>query len=174
MSGINYDLKKIKGFAFDIDGVLSPSTIPMDIDGNPLRMVNIKDGYALQLAARLGYRIAIITGGTAKANEVRYSTLGIKDIFQGVAHKLPRFREWITESGLSADEVIYMGDDIPDLPVLREAGLACAPHDAATEVLATADYVSRFTGGYGCVRDVVEQVLKANGQWMNENKAFGW
>lgn len=174
MSGINYDLTKIKGFAFDIDGVLSPSTIPMDAEGTPLRMVNIKDGYAIQLAVRHGYKIAIITGGTAKANDVRYGALGVKDIFQGVAHKLPCFKEWIEKNNLDPSEVIYMGDDIPDLPVLRAAGLACAPHDAASEVLAAADYISRFTGGYGCVRDIIEQVMKANGDWMSGDKAFGW
>lgn len=174
MSAINYDLTKIKGFAFDIDGVLSPSTIPMDENGTPLRMVNIKDGYALQLAVKLGYKIAIITGGTTRANEVRYSALGIKDIYQGVAKKLPCLTQWLTDNALSPEEVVYMGDDIPDLPVLRAVGLSCAPHDAASEVLATARYISRFNGGYGCVRDVVEQVLRANGQWMADSKAFGW
>lgn len=174
MSGINYDLKRIKAFAFDVDGVLSPSTIPMDEDGNPMRMVNIKDGYALQLAIKCGYKIAIITGGTAKATDVRYNALGITDIFQGVSKKLLCLETWMLDNGLIPDEIIYMGDDIPDLPTLRYVGLPCAPRDSASEVLATAQYISRFDGGYGCVRDVVEQVLRANGQWLADNNAFGW
>lgn len=174
MSGISYDLTKIKGFAFDIDGVLSPSTIPLSEEGHPMRMVNIKDGYALQLAVKCGYKIAIITGGKSPATDVRYNALGIDDIFQGVADKLPVFQQWIADSGLTAEEVIYMGDDIPDLKCLRHAGLPCCPFDAAAEVRITSQYVSRFTGGYGCVRDIVEQVLKAQNHWMNDNKAFGW
>lgn len=174
MSGINYDLTKIKALAFDVDGVLSPSTIPMDEEGNPMRMVNIKDGYALQLAAKCGYRLAIITGGKARATDVRYSALGIHDIFQGVAKKLPCLETWMLDNALRPEEVIYMGDDIPDLPALRHVGLPCAPRDSASEVLATASYISRFDGGYGCVRDVVEQLLRANGQWLSDAKAFGW
>ena len=174
MSGINYDLKKIRGFAFDVDGVLSPSTIPMSEDGVPMRMVNIKDGYALQLAAKSGYDIAIITGGNTEAVVKRFGALGIKDIYIGAAHKLEIFEEWMRLRGLSPEEVIYMGDDIPDLKCMRKAGLPCCPHDAAYEVVQTATYVSRYTGGYGCGRDVLEQVMRAQGHWLADNKAFGW
>ena len=174
MSSINYDLTKIKAFVFDVDGVLSPSVIPMSVDGEPLRMANIKDGYALQLACKLGYKMAIITGGNTQAIFNRFSALGIKDIYQKAAHKLEIFEKWIADNGLKHEEVIYMGDDIPDLKCMRKAGLPCVPHDAAWEAKETALYVSRFNGGYGCVRDVVEQVLKANGQWMADDKAFGW
>ncbi|MCM1291594.1 MAG: 3-deoxy-D-manno-octulosonate 8-phosphate phosphatase [Prevotella sp.] len=174
MSGINYDLRKIKGMAFDIDGVLSPSTIPMDAEGMPLRMVNIKDGYAIQLAVKCGFKLAIITGGNSQANLVRYSALGVQDIFQGIAQKLPCLHQWMADNSLTAEEVLYMGDDIPDLPVLREVGLSCAPFDSAAEVLQTVKYVSRFTGGYGCVRDVIEQILKCNDMWLADSKAFGW
>lgn len=174
MSGINYDLTKIKGFVFDVDGVLSPSVIPMSKDGEPLRMANIKDGYALQLAAKLGYEMAIITGGESIAVQNRFSALGIKDIFQKVAHKIGVFESWMKDKSLSPDEVVYIGDDIPDLKCMRAAGLPCAPNDAAWEARETATYVSRFNGGYGCVRDVVEQVLKAKGEWLADDKAFGW
>lgn len=174
MSGINYDLTKIKGVVFDIDGVLSPSTIPISHEGEPLRMVNIKDGYAIQLAIKLGLKIAIITGGNAKANEVRYSALGVKDIFQKAAHKLPVLREWMEENSLEPEEVAYMGDDIPDLKCMRSVGLPCAPYDAAWEAKETAIYVSRFNGGYGCGRDLIEQILKSKGLWMCESKAYGW
>ena len=174
MSGINYDLIKIKGFAFDVDGVLSPSTISMSDDGEPLRMVNIKDGYALQLAAKLGFKICIITGGKNESIRLRYEKLGIHDIYLGASHKLDIFTEWMNQNGLTASNVIYMGDDIPDLKCMRVAGLPCCPQDACYEARETAHYVSRFTGGYGCVRDVVEQVLKAQGLWLKDENAFGW
>ena len=174
MSGINYDLTKIKGFVFDVDGVLSPSVIPMSEKGDPMRMTNIKDGYALQLAAKSGYQMAIITGGRSEAVRLRFEALGIKDIFQKSSHKIDIFEKWMAENSLQPEEVVYIGDDIPDLRCMRVAGLPCAPHDAAWEARQTALYVSRFNGGYGCVRDVVEQVLKANGQWKTDAKAFGW
>ncbi len=174
MSSINYDLKIIKGFAFDVDGVLSPSVIPMSENGDPMRMANIKDGYALQLAAKLGYKIAIITGGQSDAILNRFSALGIKDIFQKAAHKIGIFETWMLDNGLQPEEVVYIGDDIPDLKCMRLAGLPCSPRDGAWEARQTALYVSRFDGGYGCVRDVVEQVLKAKGEWMSDAKAFGW
>lgn len=174
MSGINYDLTKIKGFAFDVDGVLSPSTIPMDNDGVPMRMVNIKDGYALQLAVKQGFEIAIITGGNTPSVRYRYESLGIKDIYLGASHKLEIFQKWMAERALTPDQVLYMGDDIPDLKCLRHAGLPCCPMDAAYEVRETCNYISRFGGGYGCGRDVLEQVMKAQGLWLKDDKAFGW
>lgn len=174
MSGINYNLKRIKGFAFDVDGVLSPSVIPMSEDGTPLRMVNIKDGYVLQLAVKLGYKIAIITGGDSAAVKRRFEALGITDIYLKAAHKLNLFLDWMKDNDLSAEEVVYMGDDIPDLKCMRAAGLPCSPRDAAWEVRETSLYVSKYDGGYGCVRDVMEQVIRANGQWLNDNHAFGW
>ena len=174
MSGIYYDLKKIKAFAFDVDGVLSPSVIPMSPEGEPLRMANIKDGYVLQLAVKLGYKIAIITGGNTIAVKNRYEALGIKHIYQKASHKIGIFQDWMKANSLQPEEVLYMGDDIPDLKCMREAGLPCAPRDAAWEARESAIYVSKYDGGYGCVRDVVEQVLKANDQWLSDAHAFGW
>lgn len=174
MSGIAYDLKKIKAFAFDVDGVLSPSVIPTDENGTPVRMVNIKDGYALQLAAKTGYKLIIITGGDSVAVKKRYEALGIKDIYLKAGMKLPLLEEWMLRNNLAAEEVLYMGDDIPDLQCMRVAGLPCCPHDAAVEVRETSLYISPFSGGYGCVRDVVRQVLIAHGNWLKDDKAFGW
>ena len=174
MSGINYDLTKIRAIAFDVDGVLSPSTIPLGEDGYPRRMVNIKDGYALQLAVRLGFKIAIITGGKGIAITERFRSLGIKDIFTNASHKLPVLKEWIAENSLSPEEVAFMGDDIPDLPCLRFVGLPCAPYDGAWEAKETAIYVSKFAGGYGCGRDLLEQIMKAQNLWLKEDTAFGW
>lgn len=174
MSAIDYDLSKIKAFVFDVDGVLSPSTIPLSQEGVPMRMVNIKDGYALQLAVKRGYHLAIITGGSTEAVRIRFEGLGLTDIYMGASRKLPVLEKWMSEKELSHDEVVYMGDDIPDLPAMRYVGLPCAPHDGCHEVRATATYISPFGGGYGCVRDILEQVMKAQGKWLSDEKAFGW
>lgn len=174
MSGIDYDLKKIRAFAFDVDGVLSPSTTPMDDDGQPLRMVNIKDGYALQLAVKCGYKIAIITGGKTENVRHRYHALGIEDIYLGASKKIEIFETWMQSRSLTPEEVAYMGDDIPDLQCMRRCGLPCSPFDGCHEVKSTAKYVSKFTGGYGCARDLIEQVMRAQGEWMKDDHAFGW
>lgn len=174
MSAINYDLTQIRGIAFDVDGVLSPSTIPLSVEGEPMRMVNIKDGYAIQLAVKRGLHLAIITGGNTKAVKVRFEGLGMTDIYLGASRKLPVLQEWMAKYGLTPQQTIYVGDDIPDLPAMRHAGLPCCPYDAAAEVRITAQYVSRFTGGYGVGRDILEQVMKAQGIWMNDHEAFGW
>lgn len=174
MSSINYDLKKIKGIAFDVDGVLSPSTIPLSPEGEPLRMVSIKDGYALQLAVKKGLKIAIITGGNTKAVDVRFRGLGIGDVFLGSSMKLPILQQWMEDNGLSADEVAFVGDDIPDIQAMQHVGLTVAPADAADEVKRVASYISPKQGGYGVGREILEQVMKAQGLWMSDHKAFGW
>ncbi len=174
MSGIPYDLNKIKAFAFDVDGVLSPSTIPMHISGEPLRMVNIKDGYAIQLAVKMGFPIAIITGGNTEAVRKRFEGLGVKDIFLGASAKLPIYESWLKKYQLCDEEVLYMGDDIPDIEIMRRVGLAVAPRDAAVDILELAHYISTFDGGMGCAREVIEQVLRAQNKWMCDKKAFGW
>lgn len=174
MSGIPYDLNKIKAFAFDVDGVLSPSTIPMHISGEPLRMVNIKDGYAIQLAVKMGFPIAIITGGNTEAVRKRFEGLGVKDIFLGASAKLPIYESWLKKYQLCDEEVLYMGDDIPDIEIMRRVGLAVAPRDAAVDILEIAHYISTFDGGMGCAREAIEQVLRAQNKWMSDKKAFGW
>ncbi|MBQ0031013.1 MAG: HAD hydrolase family protein [Bacteroidales bacterium] len=174
MSSINYDLKKIKGIAFDVDGVLSPSTIPLSPEGEPLRMVSIKDGYALQLAVKKGLKIAIISGGNTKAVDVRFRGLGIKDVYLGASVKLPILQQWMADNSLQADEVAFVGDDIPDIQPMQYVGLAVAPADAAEEVKHVASYISPKQGGYGVGRELLEQVMKAQGLWMSDQKAFGW
>lgn len=174
MSAIDYDLSKIRGIAFDVDGVLSPSTIPLSAEGEPLRMVNIKDGFALQLAVKKGLKIAIITGGNTKAVNVRFTKLGITDIYQGVSVKEPVLRQWMADNGMSPEEVAFMGDDIPDMKAMHAAGLSCAPADAAWEIRAMAKYVSPNNGGYGCARDLISQVMGAKGIWLEDAESFGW
>ena len=174
MSKINYDLTKIKAIAFDVDGVLSPSTIPLGESGKPMRMVNIKDGYALQLAVKHGYHIAIISGGDCDAVRIRFAALGIKDIFMKADIKINYLKEWMEMHRLSKEEVAFVGDDIPDYEPMSHVGLAVAPADAASEIKAIANYISPVTGGYGVARDLLEEIMKAQDNWMNTAKAFGW
>lgn len=171
---INYDLRKIRTVIFDIDGVLSAETIPLGEDGQPRRTVNIKDGYAIQLAMKMGLRIAIITGCKIEAVGVRYRGLGMEDIYLGAAIKIKTYEEYIAHYGFRDNEVMYMGDDIPDLEIMRRVGCPVCPLDACNEVKAASIYVSNLRGGYGCGRDVIEQVLKAQGHWLKDERAFGW
>lgn len=174
MSGINYDLKRIRAFAFDVDGVLSASSIPLHPSGEPMRVINIKDGYAMQLAVKLGYDVAIITGGRTEAVRKRFEGLGVKDLYLGAAVKISVYDEWLAKRGLKDEEVAFMGDDIPDMEVMRRVGLAAAPADACDDIIDVADYVSPCAGGMGCARDLIEQVLRARGDWMKDRHAFGW
>jgi 3-deoxy-D-manno-octulosonate 8-phosphate phosphatase, yrbI family len=174
MSKINYDLSKIRGIAFDVDGVLSPSTIPLGEDGVPRRMVNIKDGYALQLAARKGLKLAIISGAKSEAVEARFRALGITYIYMKAADKLPCLNDWLDKNRLSPDEVAFAGDDIPDICVMRHVGLSVAPRDADEFVKSIARYVTVADGGYGVAREILEEVMRAQGLWMSHADAFGW
>ncbi|MCM1078897.1 MAG: HAD-IIIA family hydrolase [Bacteroidales bacterium] len=171
---IPYDLTRIKAVIFDVDGVLSSGTVTTDSSGVPLRTANIKDGYAIQLAVRLGLRVAILTGGTAVSVRRRYESLGVTDIFMGCAVKLGTYDRFLASNGLSDEEILYMGDDIPDYEVMKRAGCPCCPKDACSDIRAVSLYVSPFPGGCGCGRDVLEQVLRAKGLWMTSAAAFGW
>ncbi|NLZ73101.1 MAG: HAD-IIIA family hydrolase [Bacteroidales bacterium] len=174
MSTINYDLKKIKAFAFDVDGVLSGEMIPLHPSGEPMRTVNTKDGYAIQLAIKLGYEIAIITGGRTNAVKIRFEGLGVNDIYLGSSIKIKDYEDFKHKRGLKDEEILFMGDDVPDIEVMQACGLPCCPKDAVPDVKAISKYISHLSGGAGCGRDVIEQVLRAQGQWMASQKAFGW
>ena len=171
---INYDLTKIRALLFDIDGVLSAETISQVPDGEPVRTVNIKDGYALRLAQMSGLHIAIITGARPEAIRRRYELLGIEDIFLSCSVKMETYEKLKAKYDLKDEEVLYMGDDIPDYEIMSRVGCPVCPADAAPEIKSISVYISHLKGGYGCGRDVVEQVLKAQGKWMNDKKAFGW
>ena len=171
---INYDLKKIRAIIFDVDGVLSAETITLAANGDPMRTANIKDGYALQLAVKKGLIVAIITGGKTEAIRVRYEGLGLKDVFLGCSIKVKEYNHLMEKYNLRPEEVMYMGDDIPDYEVMRLCGCPVCPADAAPEIKAISTYISHRNGGYGCGRDVIEQVMKAQGKWMDGNEAFGW
>lgn len=171
---INYDLSKIKAIIFDIDGVLSAETITMNAEGEPLRTVNIKDGYAIQLAVKMDLHIAILSGAQTESVRRRYEGLGVPDIFLKAAVKIKVYDDFLAKYGLSDENVIFVGDDIPDYEVLSRCGCPCCPADAAPEIKEICTYVSHKKGGYGCGRDIIEQVLRAQGKWMKDKKAFGW
>ncbi len=173
-SMINYDLTKIRAVIFDVDGVLSAETIGLSVNGEPLRTVNIKDGYALQLAVKQGLLIAIMTGANTESVRLRYERLGVEHIFMGCAVKTITYEQFLQDHSLTDEEIIYMGDDIPDLPVMQRAGCPVCPKDACPEIKQVSKYISHLCGGYGCGRDVIEQVLKAQGKWMSDDRAFGW
>jgi len=171
---INYDLRKIRALVFDVDGVLSSQTISLAPGGEPMRTVNIHDGYALQHAVKCGVIVAIISGAKTDAVRVRFEGLGLKDIVLGAAVKIQSYEDLLSKYGLSDDEVLYMGDDIPDYEIMRRCGLPCCPADAAQEIKDISRYISPLKGGEGCGRDVIEQVLKVQGKWMHDDSAFGW
>ena len=171
---INYDLRKIRAIIFDVDGVLSQETINLPADGVPNRTVNIKDGYAIQLAMKLGLRIAIMTGANVDALRIRYQGLGMKDIYMGCAVKMKTYEEFLQHYGLTDEEVMYMGDDSPDLEIMQRVGCPVCPKDACTEIREASIYVSSRNGGQGCARDVIEQTLRAQGKWVMNATAFGW
>ncbi len=173
MSSIDYDLRKIKAFVFDVDGVLSRTVVSLHPNGDPMRTVNIKDGYAMQLAVRLGYHVAIITGGYTESVRLRYERLGIHYIYMRSSVKLRDYHDFLAKTGLQPEQVAYAGDDIPDYEVMLEAGLPIAPADAAPEIKAVARYISHCNGGDGIARDIIGQTLRAQGRWMKD-EAFGW
>jgi 3-deoxy-D-manno-octulosonate 8-phosphate phosphatase (KDO 8-P phosphatase) len=171
---IDYDLKKIRAIVFDVDGVLSAETIVLNHDGEPLRTVNIKDGYAIQLVQKMGLRIVILTGGWTEAVRLRYERLGVEDVYMGCAVKMKTYEEFVSRYGYDDDEIIYVGDDIPDYEVMKRVGCPCCPSDACADIKAISRYVSHKKGGYGCGRDIIEQVLRAQGKWLKDERAFGW
>jgi 3-deoxy-D-manno-octulosonate 8-phosphate phosphatase (KDO 8-P phosphatase) len=157
--------KPITTFIFDVDGVLTNGNLLVLDDGQLARQMNIRDGYALQLAIKKGYKVVIISGGTSNAVKERLQKLGIEDVFMKVEHKKEKLLDYCTTHHLKWEEVLFMGDDIPDYSPMQLVGLACCPADAATEIKQISHYISPINGGNGCARDVIEKVLKLNGHW---------
>ncbi len=158
-------LNHITTFIFDIDGVLTDGRVHITNTGELMRSMHTKDGFAIKTALKKGYRVAIISGARDKNVITRLSYLGIQDVFIEVENKLPVFEAYISKHHLSPLEVLYMGDDIPDIPLLQRVGLSAAPRDAVPEVLHMVDYISHKKGGKTCVRDIIEQVLRVQGNW---------
>lgn len=166
-------MNRITTFIFDYDGVMTDGTVLLQPNGEAYRTANVKDGYALQLAIKMGYRVVIISGGISQTMQTRMEGLGIHDFFLGVKNKIDVFDQFIEENELDPNEILYMGDDIPDFFPMKKSGLACCPKDASIEIKGISDYISKKKGGKGCVRDVIEQVLKLHGKWMTK-EAYQW
>lgn len=162
-------LPKITTFIFDVDGVLTDGSVILMPTGEMVRSMHTKDGYAMQLAIKKGFRIAVITGGRDKMVETRLKYLGLTDIYSGVHDKKDAYTDLLFSYNLKPEEIVYMGDDVPDIEVMREVGLSCCPKDAVADVRAMAEYISQIDGGKGCVRDIIEQTMKVQGKWFDES-----
>ncbi len=166
-------LSNIKTFIFDVDGVMTDGIVVLASNGDMLRTMNVKDGYALQLAVKKGYRIIIITGGNSEAVRKRFQGLGIKEVYMAIGNKLEVFHQIVKEDQLELNSILYMGDDIPDYQIMAEVGVAACPADAAEEIKKISHYISPKPGGRGCVRDVLEQVMKVQELWFDDD-GFHW
>jgi 3-deoxy-D-manno-octulosonate 8-phosphate phosphatase (KDO 8-P phosphatase) len=173
MSNYKKLLLSIKTLIFDVDGVMTDGIVILSPDGDMLRTMNVKDGYALQLAIKKGYQIIIISGGRSELVKHRFAALGIEHIYIGINNKLELFHKIVEELSLNKESILYMGDDIPDYKIMIEVGVAACPADAAEEIRKISQYISSHNGGKGCVRDVVEQVLKVQNNWFDED-GFHW
>lgn len=169
-------LHNIRAFLFDIDGVMTNGVFQIGADGTPIRNLNSKDGYALQLAVKKGYQVGVISGGHCPGVKQILERLGIYNIYMKAGHKMDAWKDFLAiyeNEGIAESNILYMGDDIPDYPLMQRAGIACAPFDASPEIRGLSHYVSPRKGGDGCVRDVIEQTLKLQDNWMLEED-FSW
>ena len=173
MTNFKEELQNVKAFVFDIDGVLSTQTIALSVWGIPLRTVNLRDGYAIQLAVKKGYHVGVISGANSKEYIKRLKTLGVNDIYLNSRTKKESMKELLGKWGVDGRNVLYMGDDIPDFEVMKMVGLPVCPSDADSEIKQVSVYISDKRGGEGCVRDVIEQTLRLHNNWM-DYEAFSW
>jgi 3-deoxy-D-manno-octulosonate 8-phosphate phosphatase (KDO 8-P phosphatase) len=167
MNNFKKQLIQVKAFTFDVDGVFSTAETYLHPGGDLMRTMNIRDGYALQYAIKKGYPVGIITGGNSESVYKRFRGLGVTDIYLRCMDKKEAFTDFLYKYDLKKEDVLYMGDDLPDIDILNESGVPTCPANAAQEVKAICNYISDFDGGKGCVRDVIEQVLKIQGEWMD-------
>ena len=170
------ELEKVKGFVFDVDGVLSKDTSPINSDGDPVRTANVKDGFAIRSAIKKGYPVAIITGGYIERVKRRYTKLGVEHFYEKARNKVECLNDFLSKTELQARDVLFMGDDLVDYNVMKTVGIATCPKDAVHEIKEISQYISDKNGGEGCARDVIEQTLKAQNNWitqeMIESRAF--
>ncbi len=166
-------LKDITTFIFDVDGVLTDGSVSVAENGEQTRSFNIKDGYALQLAVKCGYNVCAVSGSRSKSALYRLNSLGVKDVYMGIHTKIEKVKIYLEERSIIFSNVLYMGDDIPELEVMKIVGLPVCPADAVEEIKAVSMYVSPLAGGKGCARDIIEKVLKVQGKWLNE-EAYSW
>lgn len=173
MASYKEKLKHITTFIFDFDGVLSDGKIWVGSDGDQIRNTNVKDGYAIQYALKHGYRVCVISGGYSEGMKKRYNIFEEMDIFLKVSDKVKVYNEYLETNYIKSEEVLFMGDDIPDYEVMKLVGVKACPHDAAIEIQSISDYISAYKGGDGCVRDVIEHTMRLQGKWF-QNGAGIW
>ena len=173
MDNYRKTLSKISTFIFDIDGVLTDGNVLVASDGEQLRTMNVRDGYALQLAVKKGYKIIIISGGKSEVMKQRFLGLGITEVYLGINNKLEVYQNYLQQTNIPQENILYMGDDIPDYEVMSVVGFPACPADAAEEIKSIAKYISPYRGGYGCARDIIEQVMKIQGKWFDKD-SFHW
>lgn len=173
MIEIKKKLEDIKAFVFDVDGVFTDGSVMLHPGGEFIRMMNIKDGFAVQHAVKMGYPLAVITGGNSEMVLKRFVALGVKDIYMKCSSKKEAFETFVSTYDLKHESILCMGDDLPDYEIMKMAGFPCCPSDAVPEIVDLSLYVSSRKGGEGCVRDVIEQVLRLHGKWMNDF-SFVW
>ncbi|MGM0531546.1 MAG: KdsC family phosphatase [Bacteroidota bacterium] len=166
MTNFKEDLSRVNAFIFDVDGVFTDGKIYMFSQNEFVRAFNIKDGYAVRYALQQGYTMAIISGGDSNMVRNRFTDLGITDIYLDVTDKVEALEDFYHKYRIDPDYILFMGDDLPDYEVMRKCGVPTCPSDAAEEIKSVAKYISNFKGGKGCVRDVIEQVLRSQGKWM--------
>ena len=168
--GKNYKqyLEHITTFIFDVDGVLAEDQLLVSSSGDLLRVMHSKDGMAIKIAVKKGFNVAIISGGLNEGVKIRLERLGVKDVFLGISDKVTTYNDYVKTNSLNSENILYMGDDLSDYELMKLVGLPCAPQDAVQEIKAISKYVSHKKGGKGCARDVIEQVLKVQGKWMDE------
>lgn len=164
MENFKQKLHKVRCFILDVDGVLTNNSLIV-MPNELYRIMNIRDGYALKTAVEAGYHVAIISGGKSESVRTRLENLGIKDIFLGVENKLKVYQSLLKQYQVTDEEIMYMGDDLPDYHVMKQAGIPVCPNDAVAEIMEMCLYISPKKGGEGCVRDVIEQTLKLHGKW---------
>jgi 3-deoxy-D-manno-octulosonate 8-phosphate phosphatase (KDO 8-P phosphatase) len=172
VSKIDFPLHHIQGVVFDLDGVLSPATVAIGVDGIPQRMTNLRDGYAIKLAIKRGLKVAIITGADAPGLAERFAMLGVTDYFSAVESKWQVLQDWLVSNGMDSDDVTYVGDDVPDLQCMQHVGLPIAPADASADAICAARYVTVATGGHGVAREVIEEILRDRRLWPTDDVAY--
>jgi 3-deoxy-D-manno-octulosonate 8-phosphate phosphatase (KDO 8-P phosphatase) len=169
MSFFKEELKNIKAFIFDVDGVLSIDATPLNAEGDPMRTANVKDGFAIRMAINKGYPVAIITGGYVQSVKIRHKKLGVKHYYERAMDKVQSLNDFVSKTGIDAKDILFMGDDLVDYQIMLEVGMPVCPKDAVPEIKAISKYISDKNGGQGCARDVIEQTLRAQDKWFTED-----
>lgn len=165
MSFFKDDLKQVRAMLFDVDGVLSSDISPLDANGDPMRTANVKDGFAIRLALESGFVVGVVTGGGQQSVKLRHRKLGVEFYYDNVRDKIAALDDFMSRTGIPGSEILFMGDDLVDYEIMRKVGIATCPSDAVPEIKLISRYISDRRGGEGCVRDVIEQVMRAQGRW---------